>query len=157
MARPRASPNRTQSPLAPRDAQRRHAALPSRCHCSLHQQPSRTRRAHDEAPSKNLRRLSLVGRCNGLRPHPLLLLDRKEAGLEHHRRSHPPPIELGQIPTSCLSHPANLGSNKLCSLSGLIELANGILRRRSTSNVTADNPLNTILIPCNDFSDHADR
>src|ERR1700693_571820 len=111
MARPRASPNRTQSPLAPRDAQRGHAALPSRCHCSLHQQPSRTRRAHDEAPSKNLRRLSLVGRCNGLRPHPLLLLDRKEAGLEHHRRSHPPPIALGQIPTSCLSHPANLGSN----------------------------------------------
>ena len=24
---------------------------------------------------------------------------------------HPPPIALGQIPTSCLSYPANLGSN----------------------------------------------
>ena len=111
-ARPRASPNRTQSPLAPRNAQRRHIALPSRCDCSLHQQSGRTRRAHDEASSKNLGRLSLVARRNRLRAHPLLLLHRQEAGLEYHRRSDPRPIELGQISTPCVSLPDNLGSYK---------------------------------------------
>ena len=62
-ARPCASPNRTQSPLAPRDAQTGHVALPSRSDCSLHQQSGRTRRAHDEATAENLRRLPLVAKA----------------------------------------------------------------------------------------------
>src|SRR5436190_5035004 len=37
------SPSRTQSPLAPREAQRRHVTLPSRSDRSLHQQSGRTR------------------------------------------------------------------------------------------------------------------
>src|SRR5207344_2442505 len=93
-----------------RNAQTGHVALPSRSDGSLHQQSGRTRRTHDEASAKNLRRLSLAGRCDGLRAHPLLLLDRQEAGLEHHRRPHPRPLELGYIPTPLLTHQDNLGS-----------------------------------------------
>jgi 2'-5' RNA ligase len=56
---------------------------------------------------KNLRRLSLVGRRDGLRAHPLFLLDRQEARLEHHRCPDLRPIELGEIPTPFVSYPAN--------------------------------------------------
>ena len=79
--------------------------------CPLHQQPGRTGRTHDETATEDLRRLSLGGRCTDFAVIRSVLLDRQEAGLEHHRRSHPRPIALGEIPTSCLSHPANLGSN----------------------------------------------
>ena len=48
--------------------------------------------------------LSLATRRDGLRAHPLLLLDRQEAGVEHHRRPHPRPLELGYIPTPLLTH-----------------------------------------------------
>ena len=78
---------------------------------SLHQQSGRTRRAHDEAPPENLRRLPIVRRRDGLRGHPLLFLDRQEAELEHHRRRDQRALKLGEIPTPFVSYPANLGSN----------------------------------------------
>src|ERR1700674_3530385 len=53
-----------------------------------------------------------VTRRDRLRTHPLLRLDRQEAGLEHHRRTDPRPCELGAISTPFVSHPANLGSNE---------------------------------------------
>jgi hypothetical protein len=46
---------------------------------ALHQQSGRTRRAHDEASSKNLRRLPIVARCDGLRANPLPSTARKQA------------------------------------------------------------------------------
>src|ERR1019366_7414614 len=84
---------------------------PSRSDRSLHQQSVRTRRAHDEAPPENLRRLPIVRRRDGLRGHPLLFLDRQEAELEHHRRRDQRALKLGEIPTPFVSYPANLGSN----------------------------------------------
>ena len=114
-ARPCASPNRTQSPLAPRNAQTGHVALPSRSNGALHQQSSRARRAHDEAPAENLRRLSLGRRRDGLRAHPIPLLDRQEAGLERHRCPDLRPSELGDIPASFMSQLGNLASNKIPS------------------------------------------
>ena len=75
---PCASPNRTQSPLAPRNAQTGHVALSSRSDGALHQQSSRARRAHDEAAAEDLRRLPLGQRRDGLRTHPILLLNRQE-------------------------------------------------------------------------------
>ena len=39
---------------------------------------------------------------------------RQETGLEHHRRPHPRPLELGYIPTPLLTHQDNLGSYKDC-------------------------------------------
>src|SRR5271169_4874161 len=112
-ARPYASPNRTQSPLAPRNAQTGHVALSSRSDGALHQQSSRARRAHDEAPAENLRRLSLGRRRDGLRAHPIPLLDRQEAGLERHRCPHLRPSELGEIPASFMSQLGNLASNEI--------------------------------------------
>jgi hypothetical protein len=44
----------------------------------FHQQSGRTRRAHDEASSKNLRRLPIVARCDGLRANPLPSTARKQ-------------------------------------------------------------------------------
>src|SRR5260221_359858 len=56
----------------------------------------------------NLRRLSVVGRCDGLRCHPLLRLHRQEAGLERHRRPDPRPSELGGSSTPFVRQPGQL-------------------------------------------------
>jgi hypothetical protein len=42
--------------------------------------------------------------------HPLLLLDRQEAGLEHHQRLDPRPVGPGKIPPPVVTCPTNLGS-----------------------------------------------
>src|SRR6202166_1226905 len=65
--------------------------------------------AYDEASSKNLRRLPVVARCDGLRANPLLRLNCQEAGLEHHRRPIRRPIKPHQIPAPCVSYPAQPG------------------------------------------------
>ena len=60
---------------------------------ALHQQSGRARRAHDEGPAENLRRLPVAGRGSRLRRDPLPHLDRQEAGLERHSRSDPRPSD----------------------------------------------------------------
>src|ERR1019366_5499921 len=109
-SRPRASPDRTQPALAPRNAQGGHVALPPRSSRALLEQSGRTRWAHDEASPENLRRLPFSRRRDGLRHHSLVCLDRHEAGLEYHRRPDPRPIGPGEIAAAFVNGPANLGS-----------------------------------------------
>ena len=49
---------------------------------------------------------------DGLRAHPIPLLDRQEAGLERHRCPDLRPSELGEIPASFMSQLGNLASNR---------------------------------------------
>ena len=101
------------SPFASGNAQTGHVALSSRSDRALHQQSGRARRPHDEVAPENLRRLSLGRRRRRLRAHPLVLLDRQEAGLGHHRRPDRRSDILGEIPPPVLNQVANLGSYRI--------------------------------------------
>ena len=70
-ARPRAAPNRSQSPPASRSSPGRRAARPRRPQCALLQQSGRRRRAHDEGRAENLRRIPGAPRRRRFRHDPI--------------------------------------------------------------------------------------
>src|ERR1035437_10124560 len=76
---------------------------------------------------------------DGLRGHPLLFLDRQEAGLEHHRRPDQRALKLGEIPTPFVSNSPNLGSY-LGLENPSLALRNGIRVKVAAMTATTHNP-----------------
>src|ERR1700738_3971424 len=72
----------------PAPAKERRVAVSARSECALHQQPSRSRRPHDEATAENLRWIPCPRQRRRLRGHPIRALDRQKAKLEYPQNAH---------------------------------------------------------------------